>query len=347
MQVQNKRFAYLLISLTVLLLLAVVSLYNGVYVFEKHSFSEIFTGLFSPDSTIDPAERFVLVDLRLPRIVMGILIGSALAVSGTCLQGMFRNALATPDLLGITAGASLFAAITIVLGKYIKPYIPEVMHYSLLSIMAFAGALVTMVAVYRVSTQNGRTNVVMMLLTGVAITALGFAVMGLLIYFSSEEELRDLTFWNLGSLSGASWQKNSILAVIITVSYVLLLNKGKALNAMMLGEKDAQHLGIPVETVKKQIVLLTALMVGTAVAFAGTISFVGLIVPYILRLLFKSDYNLILPLAAVWGSTLLLGADTISRTIAPPGEIPIGVLTALMGAPIFIIILIRSRKQMV
>lgn len=334
------------LSLLLLAALAVVSLYMGVYVFEKHSFLEIFSGIINNDGSVSASDRFVMMELRLPRIVMGILIGSALAVSGTCLQGMFRNPLATPDLIGITAGASLFAAVTIVLGAYIKPYIPQVLHYSLLSIMAFIGALLTMLIVYRMSTQNGRTNVVVMLLTGVAITALGFAVMGLLVYLSKEEELRDLTFWNLGSLGGASWTKNAILAVIITVAYFFLINKGKALNAMMLGEKDAQHLGTPVERIKKQIVLLTALMVGTSVAFAGTISFIGLIVPYILRLIFKSNYHIILPLSAVFGSILLLLADTVSRTIAPPSEIPIGILTAFMGAPIFIIILIRNRNTM-
>lgn len=343
---QNKLPIYILFSLLLLAVLAVVSLYMGVYVFEKHSFLEIFRGVINNDGSIPDSDRFVLMELRLPRIVMAILIGSALSVSGTCLQGMFRNPLATPDLLGITAGASLFAAITIVLGVYIKPYIPEVFHFSLLSLMAFVGALLTMILVYRMSTSNGKTNVVVMLLTGVAITALGFAVMGLLIYISKEEQLRDLTFWNLGSVGGATWTKNGILAVVITTCYFVLLPKGKALNAMMLGEKDAEHLGIPVERIKKQIVILTALMIGTCVAFAGTISFVGLIVPYILRLIFRSNYHIILPLSAVFGSILLLTADTISRTIAPPSEIPIGILTAFMGAPIFIIILIRSRKTM-
>jgi len=341
---QNRLSIYLICSLLLLAVLAVVSLYMGVYVFEKHSFYEIFRGLIYHDGTIDPADEFVLMQLRLPRIVMAILIGSALSVSGTCLQGMFRNPLATPDLIGITAGASLFAAVTIVLGAYIRPYIPEFLQYSLLSVMAFVGSLITMIMVYRISTQNGRTNVVMMLLTGVAITAMGFAVMGLLIYFSKDDQLRDLTFWNLGSLGGATWTKNTILGIVIAVAYYFLINKGKALNAMLLGEKDAQHLGIPVERIKKQIVLLTALMVGTCVAFAGTIGFVGLIVPYILRLVFKSNYHIILPLSAVFGSILLLLADTISRTIAPPSEIPIGVLTAFMGSPIFIIILIRSRN---
>jgi iron complex transport system permease protein len=203
-----------------------------------------------------------------------------------------------------------------------------------------------MILVYRISTIDGKTNIVVMLLSGMAITALGFAITGFIIYLSKEEQLRDLTFWNLGSLAGATWVKNGILAVMIAISYVVLIPKGKALNAMMLGEKDAAHLGIRVERVKKQIIILSALMVGTSVAFAGTISFAGLIVPYILRIIFKSNYHIILPLSAVAGSILLLTADTISRTIAPPSEIPIGILTALMGAPIFITILIRSRKTM-
>lgn len=343
---QNKLSIYIVFSLLLLVALAVVSLFMGVYVFEKHSVIDILTGSINNDGSIPDSDRFVLMDLRLPRIVMGVLIGSALAVSGTCLQGMFRNPLATPDLLGITAGASLMAAITIVLGSHIKPYIPEAFHFSLLSVMAFIGALLTMMLVYRMSTIDGRTNVVVMLLTGVAITALGFAFMGLLIYLSKDEELRDLTFWNLGSLGGATWTKNGILAAVIFGCYCVLLPKGKALNAMMLGEKDAQHLGIPVERIKKQIVILTALLIGTCVAFAGTIGFVGLIVPYILRLIFKSNYHVILPLAAIFGSVLLVSADTISRTIAPPSEVPIGILTAFMGAPIFIIILVRSRKSM-
>jgi iron complex transport system permease protein len=317
----------------------------GVYEFNS-SFSEIISSFFGGNTSVSQTDQFVFLDLRLSRIVMAILIGSALAVSGTCLQGMFKNPLATPDLIGITAGASLFAAIAIVLGVFIKPYIPEAMHFSLLSVAAFVGSFITMSLVYRISTSNGKTNVVMMLLSGVAITALGFAVMGLLIYISKEEQLRDLTFWNLGSLGGASWTKNGILLAVILIAYYFLIGKGKTLNAMMLGERDAMHLGIPVEKTKKQIVLFTALLVGTSVAFSGTIGFIGLIIPYILRLIFKSNYYIILPLSAVLGSILLLGADTISRTIVAPSEIPIGILTAFMGAPIFIAILLKQKKSL-
>jgi iron complex transport system permease protein len=341
----NRLVTHLLLSILLLFLLATVSLFVGVYAFETDVFS-ILKSLFISSTEVSEADQYILVDLRLPRIVMAILIGSMLAVSGTCMQGMFKNPLATPDLIGITSGATLFAATSIVLGGVLKTFIPESLHFYLLSLMAFLGSLLTMLIVYKIATVNGKTNVVMMLLTGVAITAIGFAFTGFLIYLSKEEELRDLTFWNLGSLAGATWMKNALLFGVLLISYFFLIGKGKSLNALMLGENDAKHLGVPVEKIKKQIVVFTALMVGTTVAFAGTIGFVGLVIPYILRLIFKSNYQLILPLSAVFGSILLVIADTISRTIVAPSEIPIGILTAMLGAPVFILILLKNKKSL-
>lgn len=342
---KNRLPIYLISGLVLLVILSVISMYLGVYTFSQSVFDTIL-GIFSHDSGISPTDRYVFMEVRLPRIVMAVLIGSALAVSGTCMQGMFKNPLATPDLIGITAGATLMAAITIVLRTLFFHFIPQYLHFFVLSIAAFIGALLTMALVYRISTESGKTNVIIMLLAGVAISALAFSITGFLIYLSNDEQLRDLTFWSLGSLGGATWIKNAILTLLIGVSYFFLINKGKALNAMMLGEKDAEHLGIPIETIKKQIVVFVALMVGASVAFSGTIGFIGLIVPYILRLLFKSNYHYILPLSAVSGGILLLVADTVSRTVVAPSEIPLGILTAFMGAPIFIIILMRYRKSM-
>lgn len=318
----------------------------GVYDFDGKSPISVLGEVISGSPTVSLSEKYVIWDVRLARIVMAILIGSILAVAGTTMQGMFKNPLATPDLIGITAGATLMAAITIVLGGFFRHLLPEFLQFSMLSIAAFIGALLTTFAVYRMSTTQGKTNVVIMLLSGVAITALGFACVGFLIYLSKDEQLRDLTFWNLGSLSGATWMKNGILFAVMIISYSILIHRGKALNAMMLGEKDAEHLGINVEKIKKQIVVLTALMIGTSVAFAGNIGFVGLIVPYILRLIFKSNYQIILPMSAVMGSILLLVADTFSRTIVAPSEIPIGVITAFLGSPVFIAILIRFKNSM-
>lgn len=343
---QNKLFIYLSISIVLLILLAIGAMFMGVYDFGGKSPLTVLQGVITGNAEVSLSEKYVIWDVRMARIVMAILIGSILAVSGTTMQGMFKNPLATPDLIGITAGATLMAAVTIVLGSLFRDYLPDFLQYSLLSLAAFVGALLTTLLVYKMSTTQGKTNVVTMLLSGVAISALGFAIVGFLIYLSNDEQLRDLTFWNLGSLGGATWGKNGILLIVMVVSYSVLIHKGKALNAMMLGEKDAEHLGINVERIKKQIVVLVALMVGACVAFSGTIGFVGLIVPYILRLIFKSNYQLILPLSAVMGSILLLVADTFSRTVVAPSEIPIGVLTALMGAPVFIAILIRYKNSM-
>lgn len=298
------------------------------------------------DPDLELSDKYVIWDVRAARIIMAIFIGSMLAVSGTSLQGLFKNPLATGEAIGLTSGATLLAAVAIVLGGYFKQYLPEMVQFSLTGFSAFTGALLAMMLVYRISTSAGKTNVVMMLLSGVAITSIGFSVTGFLIYISKDEQLRDLTFWNMGSLAAATWTKNIVLAVVMVISYLVLLPKGKALNAMMLGERDAQHLGINVEKLKKQIVIIASLMVGTCVAFSGTIGFVGLIVPYILRLLFKSDYTFILPLSAVLGSILLLIADTISRSIVAPSELPIGILTSLIGGPIFIAILIKFKKSL-
>ncbi|MCS3532244.1 iron ABC transporter permease [Chryseobacterium sp. JUb7] len=345
MKTQSKLYFYITISAILLVIIAVWSLNTGVYDFGGKSAFEVLGKVIQGDSGLSLSDKYVVWDVRAARIIMAILIGSMLSVSGTSLQGLFRNPLATGDLIGLTAGATLMAAITIVLGGYFREYLPEVVQFSLVGIAAFIGSLLAMLLVYRISTSGGKTNVVMMLLSGVAISAIGFSIVGFLIYISKDEQLRDLTFWNMGSLAAATWTKNIVLAVVLILSYAILLPKGKALNAMMLGEKDAQHLGINVERLKKQIVIIVSLMVGSCVAFSGTIGFVGLIVPYILRLLFKSNYNFILPLSAIFGSVLLLTADTISRSIVQPSELPIGILTAMMGAPIFIAILLKFKKS--
>ncbi len=324
----------------------VLALNIGVYDFDGSSSYEVLWKFLTGDSSLSLSEKYVIWDVRTSRIVMAVLIGSMLAVSGTTLQGMFKNPLATGESIGLTSGATLLAAIAIILGHTFESYLPEIIRNSLVGVSAFVGAFLAMIIVYRISTSAGKTNVVMMLLSGVAITSIGFSFVGFLIYISKDEQLRDLTFWNLGTLAGATWTRNIILSIVLLFSYIIILPKGKALNAMLLGEKDAQHLGINVETLKKQIVLITSLMIGTCVAFSGTIGFVGLIVPYILRLLFRSDYHFILPLSAICGSILLLLADTISRTIVAPSELPIGILTSLIGGPIFIAILIKYKNTL-
>lgn len=319
------------------------ALFLGAYDFDTAIMDSIqnyfTTGVHTPDS-------YVLIELRLPRILMALFSGAALAISGASLQGLFKNPLATPDLMGITSGAVLFATLTIVVGSSFLGYFPPFVRYMALSIMAFIGALLTMIFVYKMATSKGKTHLLILLLSGVAISALTGAVTGFLTYISTEEELRTLTFWSLGSLSGANWWKVAIVAIVVTICSLFLVKKGKVLNALMLGEKEAAHLGFDIEKTKKQIIVASSLMVGVVVSFNGTIGFVGLIVPYILRFFFQSNYVVLLSLSIFLGAAILLVADTLSRIVVLPAELPIGILTALMGAPVFISILINYKKKL-
>lgn len=327
-----------------LLVLAIISaLYLGAYEFSE-TVPKIISTYFQTQE--HSSDSYVLIELRIPRILMAIFTGAGLAICGTCLQGLFKNPLASPDLIGITSGAVLFAAVTIVLGSKFMHLLPPFFSYVILSIMAFFGSLLTMVFVYRMATVNGKTHILILLLSGVAITALTGAVTGFLTYISTEEELRNLTFWSLGSLAGANWWKVCIVALFVIVGSFILLKKGKILNALMLGEKEAIHLGFDIEKNKRQIIVIVAFIVGSIVAFNGTIAFIGLVIPYILRFIFKSNYNILLPLSMILGAVVLLIADTISRLIVSPAELPIGILTALMGAPVFISILINYKRKM-
>jgi len=340
----KKKIAVYKITFFLLLIVALVTaLYLGAYDFSQ-SMIEIIgtylrTGVHTPDS-------YVLIELRIPRILMAVLTGSALAISGTSLQGLFKNPLASPDLIGITSGAVLFAALTIVFGSTVMHLLPPFFRYALLSIMAFLGALLTMLFVYKMATSNGKTHILILLLSGVAITALTGAVTGFLTYISTEEELRNITFWSLGSLAGSNWWKVCLVFIVVAFGSIQLLRKGKTLNALMLGEKEAAHLGFDIEKNKRQIIVISSLMVGSVVAFNGTIGFIGLVIPYILRFVFNSNYNILLPLSMLLGAVVLLVADTISRLIVIPAELPIGILTAIMGAPIFISILINYKRKL-
>lgn len=343
---QNKFKWYVSIGFFLLVIAFVASTILGVYQLNWNDFLSLFQSLFTNEVTVNPTDAYIFFDIRLPRTLLAIIMGSGLAVAGTSLQGMFKNPLATPGIIGITAGSALFAALAIVLGSSIKSFLPDILHYSLISISAFVGALLVMLLVYGISFKNGKTHVVIMLLGGVAIAALAEATTGFLTFISTDDELRDLTFWRLGSLGAANWTKVALLTVITAICFFFLLGNGKALNAMMLGEENAKHLGIDIKKYHRKIIWFSSLMVGASVAFAGTIAFVGLIVPYILRLALGSDYRIILPLSALFGSLLLLSADIISRVALAPVEIPIGIITAFMGAPVFILILLQFKKEL-
>jgi iron complex transport system permease protein len=288
-------------------------------------------------------ETVVMLDIRLPRLMMGILVGAALAVSGAAMQGLFRNPLADPGIVGVGAGAGLGAIVAIVLGGFLPAALQSLAGRHLIPIAAFLGGWGSTLLLYRVSTRQGRTSVATMLLAGIALGALAGALSGVLVYIADDQQLRDLTFWGLGSLAGASWTKVTAAAPLIALSVGLAFMLGRGLNGLALGEATAGHIGLNVERLKSLTILSVAGATGAAVAVSGGIGFIGIVVPHLLRLASGPDHRTLLINAALLGASLLVLADVISRTIIAPAELPIGIVTAVIGAPVFLWILLKRR----
>jgi iron complex transport system permease protein len=294
-------------------------------------------------AALSARDRLIVYDIRLPRVVMGVLVGGALAVSGAVMQGLFRNPLADPGLIGVSAGASLGAVAVIVLGGTILAPLTVLLGVLSLPLAAFCGGLATTLVLYQVATRRGQTSVATMLLAGIALAALAMAVTGVLIFVADDRQLRDLTFWGLGSLAGATWQKIGAVGPVIVLALATMPFLARGLNALALGEATAGHLGIPVQRLKYTAIVAVAAAVGASVAVSGGIGFVGIVVPHLLRLLIGPDNRYLLPASALLGGSLLLIADAVARTIVSPAELPIGIVTALAGAPFFLWILLRKR----
>lgn len=325
----------------VLIVVALFSLTTGA---SDASVRDVLAGWFLDDDTaLSARDRIIIYDIRLPRIVMGILIGAALAVSGAVMQGLFRNPLADPGIVGVSAGAGLGAITVIVLGSTVLGPLLGLFGIYTLPLAAFAGGLATTLVLYQVATRHGRTSVATMLLAGIALAAMAGAFSGVLISIADDRQLRDLTFWGLGSLAGATWSKIAAAGPIIIASLVAAPFMARSLNAMALGEATAHHLGIPVQRFKNIAIVSVAAATGASVAVSGGIGFVGIVVPHLLRLLIGPDHRYLLPASALLGAALLLLADAVSRTIVAPAELPIGIVTAAVGAPFFLWILLRRR----
>ncbi len=292
---------------------------------------------------VDSATRIVVEQIRLPRVVLGALIGAALAISGAAMQGLFRNPLADPGLIGISAGAAFGAVSVIVLGHHLLPMLPGWAAPYLLSAAAFIGCLGTTLLMTRLSMHDGHPVVATMLLAGVAINALASAMTAFVVFLANDQQVRDVTFWLLGSLGAATWQKVIIVAPCVAIGLALLPMLSRSLNALLLGESEAGHLGFNVVRTKWIVIILSTLMVGTAVAFAGVISFVGLIVPHAIRLVAGPGHRFLMPASAVLGATLMVAADLLARCVVAPAELPIGILTAIIGAPFFLWVLLRVK----
>ena len=286
----------------------------------------------------------ILFDIRLPRILLAIFVGAVLATTGAVMQGLFRNPLADPSLIGVSSGASVGASLMIVTaGGFIQG--GALVGLSLVSIGAFVGGFTATLLVYRLATSGMGTSVTTMLLAGIAIGALAGALNSLLSYFSDNDMLRQISLWQMGNLSGASWLKVSIMGVVTILLMGLFPRDSRALNALLLGESEARHLGINVQWVKRRLIVLTALGVGVSVAVAGLVGFVGLIMPHIIRLMIGPDHRWLIPASGLAGAVLLVIADSLARVVVIPAELPTGVLTAILGAPFFVVLLLQQRKD--
>ena len=339
----RSRRARLALALLALLLLAAMLFSLSFGASDASAFAVARELVFPSADGLSPRDRLIIYDIRLPRAVLGAIIGGALAVSGAVMQGLFRNPLADPGLIGVSAGAALGAVGIIVLGGTVLAPFTAVFGIYALPLAAFIGALASTWLLYQVATRRGQTSVATMLLAGIALAALAGAVMGILIFMADDRQLRDLTFWNLGSLAGATWTKVAAAGPIVAVAMAVMPFLARGLNGLALGEPVAHHIGVPVQRLKNVAIVAVAAATGACVAVSGTIVFVGIVVPHLLRLAIGPDNRYLLPASALLGASLLLLADAVSRTVVAPAELPIGIVTALVGAPFFLWILLRRR----
>ena len=293
-----------------------------------------------------PRAEAIVTEIRAPRVALAAAVGAGLALSGTTLQGVLRNPLADPGLIGVTAGAALGAVATIVLADTLAGSMSPALRPWLLPAAAFAGALATTALVFAIARRGGATNAGLLILAGVAVNAIGFAVVGLLTYVSDDQQLRDLTFWSMGGLGGANWGAAALAAACVLLSGLGLWRLARGLDLLQLGERAAWHAGLEVERVKRAAGLYSALAVGAGTAVAGPIGFIGLVAPHIARLCVGPGHRLVAPAAALIGAALLLGADLGVRLIVPPAEPPVGLATSLIGGPFFLwLLLARVRRH--
>ena len=358
---------WLLCLLTPVMLLLGLSV--GPVPINSQQLLHVLPFLFTDAANLDPAMvglHTIITDIRLPRTLLAWLVGAGLAISGAAMQGLFRNPLADPSIIGVTSGASLGASIAVVIiggglseasglsgASGVSGMFADVEQWGGLSVLvmgAFIGGLLAALMVYRLSTgssdalSSNQTSVATMLLVGIAITALAGAGNSLLAYMTDNETMRRISLWNMGGLDAASELRVILAACIVIPAVFLLMRFSRQLDVMLLGESEARHLGVDVQRVKWSLVAIVAFAVASSVALAGVIGFVGLVVPHMLRMLIGPGHRRLLPYSAMAGGLLLVAADIVARVVLSPAEMPVGVITALLGAPLFIILL-RQRRD--
>ncbi|EHK0841485.1 TPA: iron chelate uptake ABC transporter family permease subunit [Vibrio parahaemolyticus] len=309
------------------------------------SFTDSLRGLIGAHSELAPHIQLVINEIRLPRTILCMFIGAILAICGVVMQGLFRNPLAEPGIIGVSAGAALGGAFAIVVFAEFSQNHPQLMNLAALPLFAFLGGALTTVLVYWLGTNKFGTSVTIMLLAGVAISALSGAAIGFLNFSADDQMLRDLTLWSMGSLAGANWAGIGLSSVTLVVLLFWFHKKAMSLNALLLGESEARHLGVPVQKLKRQLILLSAVGVGVTVSICGAIGFIGLVIPHLGRMLAGPDHRTLLPISALLGALLLTCADMIARVLLAPAELPVGIVTAFIGAPFFIYLLFQQRGK--
>ncbi len=309
---------------------------------------DTFAAIFAADTNGLTGIHNIVFNIRIPRVLMATLVGAALAVSGASLQGVCRNPLADPGLLGISSGAAFGAVAMIIISPFLfaaAPFLTDLSPFAI-SIAAIAGAAITAFSVYHLAQVDGQLQIPTLLLAGVAINSLGVAIIGGFNFIADDQALRLITFWLMGSLGGATWTTVSILTPALGFSLWVIYRRRNAINLLLLGEANARFSGVDVNKIKRELLCLNALVVGVAVAFSGIIAFVGLVVPHILRIYSDTNYRYLIVHSALLGGALMVIADMTSRTAVAPAELPIGIITSLIGAPFFIALLIKQKRKM-
>ncbi|WP_104024233.1 FecCD family ABC transporter permease [Vibrio hyugaensis] len=309
------------------------------------SFADSLRSLSGAGADLAPHIQLVINEIRLPRTILCMFIGAILAICGVVMQGLFRNPLAEPGIIGVSAGAALGGAFAIVVFADFSQNYPQLMNLAALPFFAFLGGAITTVLVYWLGTNKFGTSVTIMLLAGVAISALSGAAIGFMNFIADDQMLRDLTLWSMGSLAGANWSGIGLAAVTLVILLFWFQKKAMSLNALLLGESEARHLGVPVQKLKRQLILLSAVGVGITVSICGAIGFIGLVIPHLGRMLAGPDHRTLLPISALMGALLLTAADMFARVVVTPAELPVGIVTALIGAPFFIYLLFQQKGK--
>lgn len=297
-------------------------------------------GLGSLSAGIMPEHNIIIMTIRFPRVVIAALVGAGLALSGAAFQGLFRNPMADPYVIGVSSGAALGAILSMIFQSFWRTSL----QYGI-PIFAFIFAVFTIILVYNLARIGGKVPVMTLLLSGIAVNSLLSALVSLCMFFSGDQ-LHQIIFWLLGGFSGRGWDYVYMFMPYGIVGATIIFIYARDLNALLLGEESAQHLGIEAEKVKRYLLVAAALLTGACVSVSGMIAFVGLVIPHIVRLIIGSDHRILLPAVTLFGAIFLLMADVLSRVVAAPSEIPVGIVTALVGGPFFIFLLRRQKNTM-